>query len=75
MAWDRDLRGIRVSEAGSPGPNPGPLPGGRARRVKRTVFSCRGARTRGCDELRTPALPLMSWEARQFHLSVAFSIK
>lgn len=75
MAWDGDLRGIRISEAGSPGPNPSPLPGGRARWVKRTVLTNRDARTQGCNELPTLALSLVSWEIQQFHISVTLSIR
>lgn len=75
MAGDGDLKGIRVSEAGSAGPNPDPLPGDRATWVKRTVPSHRGARTQGYKELRTLAPPPTSWEAQQVQLSVALSVK
>lgn len=66
MAWDQALKGIRVSEAGSTGPNPGPLP----QMCQEHCPQQQGALGHsGYSELRTPAPPFMNWKTQQIHFS------
>ena len=73
MTRDPALRGIRVSESGSPGPNPTPCL--QVARSAEPISQGKHPQQHGVpgqsgrSELRTPALPLMSWETQQAHLS------